>query len=161
VPGAASESEVVPTGDLIAITEVTRDLAYRQLDSQLSSSDNYDAKAVGVLLFDGATLAAVLAVRDAFNGQWAIPALLILLAAAAAVGAIWARQYDVGPDPGTFYDGAKTSTAAQANVSLVSELRGSLMKNDIVLRRKSGFFLGSLVFTFAAGIASAILLWIK
>jgi hypothetical protein len=39
-------------GDITAITEVTRNLAYRQIDAQLQSSSGYNARAIGVIAFD-------------------------------------------------------------------------------------------------------------
>jgi len=149
-----------PDDELTAVTEITRDLAYRQLDAQLQASDNYDAKTGGLLAFDGAAIAAVLVLKDAFHGWWGIPAAGVLLSAVLAVGALWNRAYDTGPEVVAFYQRVSQLTPAEANVKLVSELDGSLRSNDHTLRYKSEFFLASLAATVFTGAVTAILLWV-
>jgi hypothetical protein len=135
-------------------------LAYRQLDAQVSSSDNYDTKAAGVLGFDGAALAAVLVVKDAFHGGWWIPALAIVVSIAYAFVAIQSGNYDFGPTVKSFYDKVRQSNAVEANVVLIAEMDGAIQANQSALRAKAHYFLGSLVATTVAAITSAILLWL-
>jgi len=135
-------------------------LAYRQLDAQISSSDNYDTKAAGVLGFDGAALAAILAVKDAFRGGWWIPALAIMVSIACAFVAIQRGDYDFGPTVSSFYSKVRHSNAVEANVVLIAEMDSAIKANQGALAAKANYFLGSLVATTAAAIASAILLWL-
>jgi hypothetical protein len=158
VPRATPGSRALPEG-LIAATELVRDLAYRQLDSKISSSDNYDVKAVGLLAFQGGAIAAVFAAKDAFHGWWGIPALLLLVAASATVAVTWPRRFDYGPEVKAFYECVQAQSAAEANVFLVSELKGSLNVNENRLRQKSQFLFAALVLTLATGISGATILW--
>jgi len=152
--------------ELASIAESARDLAYRQLDAQLQSSDNFDAKAMGVLGFDGAAVAGIVAARDVFGGAWVVPGLLVLISSVLAILAMQRFAWDVGPDPRQFYedsvaDGVKPGAAARANVQLISELGGqlgSIARNEGVLHLKSWFFLGSLLATMIAGLVGAILI---
>jgi hypothetical protein len=147
--------------DITAITEVTRDLAYRQLDAQLQSSGSYDSKTIGVIAFDVAGLAAVLAVKDAFGGLWWLLVIGLLIASVAGLFALWSRQFDVGPDPGTFYENTKAESYAAANIALVTELSGSLQANDRALRWKSIAFLVALALTIVTAAAAAVSLYLK
>jgi hypothetical protein len=153
--------------DLQTITEVARDLAYRQLDSQFQASDNFDAKAIGVLGFDGAALAAILAGKDLFHKWWGIPAVVVMISAVFAILTIRSfRSWDKGPDAGEFYEaaikgGTSEGSAAKANVDLLSELvgpDGSIAKNKMKLDQKSRFFLLALGAAVMAGATSAILI---
>ncbi len=157
----------VSADDLRGISETARDLAYRQLDSQLQASDNFDAKAVGVLGFDGAALAAILAATSLFSsGRWAVPALLLVISGGLAIFTLGRSGWDLGPDPRAFYDdeigrGATVGSAARANVDLVSELggsHGSISRNEVVLRRKAWFLAGAIGAAVLAGIFGAILI---
>jgi hypothetical protein len=145
--------------DQMEVVGLVRDLAYRQLDAQISSSDNYDSKAVGVLAFDGAALAAVLAVKDAFHGSWWIPELAIVVSITYAIVAIRSRYYDSGPKVKGLYGKVRRSSPVDANARLVTELIESIAANRKVLEAKSHYFVGSLVATAVGGISSAILLW--
>jgi hypothetical protein len=163
IPTAAK----VSPDDLKAITESARDLAYRQLDAQFSSSDNFDTKALGVLAFDGAALGAILAARDVFfERSWLIPAVLLLLSGVFALVSVQRLSWDDGPDPRAFYDdekgaGLALGSAARADVDLISEFggpKGSIAKNDKSLRRKSGQFQLALWTTVIAGVTTVMLI---
>jgi hypothetical protein len=147
--------------DVAAITEVTRDLAYRQLDAQFQSSGGYDSRAIGVIAFDVAGIAAVLAAKDAFGGLWLVLVAGLLIASVAGLAALWSRQFDVGPDPGSFYENTKTHTLAEANIALVSELTGSLQANDRALRWKATAFLAALALTVVTAAVAAVSLYLK
>jgi hypothetical protein len=160
-----TQSGQSPMSELESIADTARDLAYRQIDAQLQASDNFDTKALGVLGFDGAALAAVLATRDAFHGGWFVPGLLLLISGAFAVLVMQRSAWDLGPDPRAFYDsevgrGIGIGSAARSNVDLVSEFggpRGSIAMNQAVLTRKAWFFAWSIAATLFAGIVGAIL----
>ncbi len=147
--------------DVTTITETARDLAYRQLDAQLQAGNNFDAKTVGVLGFDGAALAAVLATRDLFTNWWGIPTAGIMLSAVLAVLAIVSQAWDVGPDAGEFYSNASAHSAAEANVALVSELTSTLEANDRRLHSKAEFFNMALAAALVTGTVSAILVMLR
>ncbi len=157
------------TEEIKAISEIARDLGLRQLDQQLSASDNLDAKALGVLGLDIAALAAILAgTKDAFQGRpWELPAATILLAAIFAMTAIATRRWDYGPKVGAFYEKETTGsigavTTTQANADLISELidpkKGSLTKGDGIVRWKARLFTIAIGLTVLAGLFSAIIL---
>jgi hypothetical protein len=156
----------VSPDDLKAISDVARDLAYRHIDAQLQASDNFDAKALGVLAFDGAALAAILADNSLFNGHWVIPALLVSFSGLFAILMLQKSGWDLGPDPKEFYEdeesmGLGVGSAARANVDLVSELggpTGSISGNETILRRRSWFYGWALWTTVFAGVAGAILI---
>jgi hypothetical protein len=147
--------------DIAAITEVTRDLAYRQLDAQFQASGGYDSRAIGVIAFDIAGVAAVLAAKDAFSGLWLLFVAGLLIASVAGLVALWNRQFDVGPDPGNFFENTKSHTLAEANIGLVTELTGSLQANDRALRWKAIAFLAALVLTVVTAAAAAVSLYLK
>jgi hypothetical protein len=96
----------VSMDDLKGIADAARDLAYRQLDPQIQASNNFDAKALGLLAFDDAALAAILAAPALFNEHWEIPALVLGISAAFAIFAMRKSDWDEGPDPRDFYDHA-------------------------------------------------------
>lgn len=155
----------VSMDDLKAVADAARDLAYRQLDSQIQASNNFDAKALGLLAFDGAALAAILAAPALFSGHWEIPALVLGISAVFAIFAMRKSDWDEGPDARDFYDhatqgGVMAGSAAKASVELVSELggpHGSISRNEQILRRKAWFFGLGLGATVIAGILGAIL----
>ncbi len=160
---------VAPSADEIrAVTETARDLALRQLDQQLSASDNLDAKALGVLGLDIAALAAILAgTKDVFQSRpWELPAAVILVAAGFAMAAVATRRWDYGPEVGAFYrkqtGEASKINAAQANADLISELidpdKGSLAKGDLTIRWKATLFMIAIGLTVLTGLVSAIIL---
>ncbi len=147
--------------DITAITEITRDLAYRQLDAHLQSSSGYDSKTIGVIAFDVAGLAGVLAAKDAFGGRW-------------WVGRTWLADRIGGrscgpleppvrccPDPGTFYEDTNSGSEAEANIALVTELTGSLQSNDRALRWKATAFLAALTVTIVTSAIAAVSLQTK
>jgi hypothetical protein len=152
--------------DLKSITETARDLAYRQLDAQGQSFNNFDSKTVGVLGFDAAALAAILAGKDLFHGWWGVPAVGIVVSALFAILAIRSFNWDIGPDPRVFYEkatkgGAPKGSSVKANVELVSDLGGplgSLAKNDRVLQQKSEWFLWALGTAVLTATVSAIII---
>ncbi|HVC78092.1 MAG TPA: hypothetical protein VND96_16395 [Candidatus Micrarchaeaceae archaeon] len=153
--------------EIRAVTETARDLAYRQLDAQFQASDNFDTKALGVLAFDGAAVAAILAAKDLFfQLSWTLPATLLVISAVVALFSVQSVWWEDGPDPKAFYDKeaakrAGVGSAAIANVDLVSQLggpKGAIAKNDKKLRRKSRLFVLAIWTTVVAGVASAILI---
>jgi hypothetical protein len=156
-----------PADEIKAVTQTARDLGYRQLDAQFQSSDNFDTKALGVLGFDGAAVAAILAAKDLFYPlSWTIPAVLLVISAMFALFSIQTIWWEDGPDPKKFYDkvagrGVRLGSAAAANVDLVSQLggpNGAIAKNDKKLRAKSRLFVLAIWTTVVAGVASAILI---
>jgi hypothetical protein len=64
----------------------------------------------------------------------------LLAASVSRLVALWSRQFDVGPDPGVFYNNTKNGTEAEANIALVTELLGTLRTNDRALSWKSSAF---------------------
>ena len=106
--------------DVAAITEVTRDLAYRQLDAQFQASGGYDSRAIGVIAFDVAGVAAVLAAKDVFGGLWLVLVAGLLIASVAGLAALWSRQFDVGRTATTVISPAAIPRRA---VTTVSDLR--------------------------------------
>jgi hypothetical protein len=153
-----------PQDEVDAITSTARDLAYRQLDAQFQASNNFDAKSLGVLAFDGAALAVIVAARDLFYGwSWAIPAGLLVLSVLSALISIQTLSWRDGPDPRKFYDestqhGVTAGGSAAANVALVSQLggpKGDIAKNDRKLLWKSRSFVFAIWTTVVAGATSA------
>ncbi|HEV2032695.1 MAG TPA: hypothetical protein VGU71_00600 [Candidatus Dormibacteraeota bacterium] len=156
----------VSADDLNAITQSARDLAYPQLDVQFQSSNNFDTKSVGVIAFDVAAVAGLLAATSSFyERSWLIPTTLLLLSVVFALGAVQRLSWDDGPDPRRFYEdsirsGVGVGSAGAANAYLVSELggpKGSIAQNDKNLRRKSGQFQLALWTTVIAAITTAVL----
>ena len=154
--------------EVLAITEIARDLALRQLDQQFQASDNLDTKAVAVLGLDVAVLAAILAgSKDVFQGRaWGYPAALILLSAVLAMISVSTRRWSYGPKVAAFYKEATKNpnqiSEAQANADLISELvdpkEGSLVKAERTLRSKSRYFQTAMGMIVVAGLVSAIIL---
>lgn len=142
--------------DIAAISGVTRDLAYRQIDAQLQAGGSYDTKTIGVIAFDVAGVAAVLAAKDSFGPWWWIVVVGLLAASVVGLVALWSRQFDVGPDPGDFYEDTKRGTEAEANIALVTELVGSLQSNDRALSWKATALLVALVLTVATAALAAV-----
>lgn len=153
---------------MLAVSEIARDMALRQLDLAFQASDNLDTKAVGVLTLDIAALAAILAgIKDVFTGRaWEYPAGLLVLSAVLTMAAIATRRWSYGPDVGAFYDketgDVTTISAAKANADLISELidkkKGAIAKAEGRLKWKAGFFMAAMGLVVVAGFVSAIIL---
>ncbi len=93
------------------------------------------------------------------GGGWVVLGLLI--ASVAGLAALWSRQFDVGPDPGTFYEDTNSGSEAEANIALVTELTGSLQSNDRALRWKATAFLAALTVTIVTSAIAAVSLQTK
>ncbi|SRR5713101_7071639 len=154
---------VAITPDLTTIAETARDLPYRQLDEQLQAGDNFDTKLVGILGFDGAALAAVLAFKDSLHGWWAVTTFGILLSSFFSAFAIRGVNWALGPYPSEFYDeatkgGVGSGSATMANLELVSETDAALRTNDGVLKRKArGLLLAVSTLVVTAIVTSALI----
>src|SRR4051812_12955804 len=114
----------------VAVEEAVIALAGGQLDAQSAAGDNIDLKAMGLLGFDGALLAANLAARDLLKDHpwWLpLPGLAISIVLCLAVSREY--QHDAGPDPAAFYASFGGQTPAVALAQLLVDLRAASERN--------------------------------
>ena len=123
--------------DPVPIEEAVVGLARGQLDAQSAAGDNIDLKAMGLLGFDGALLAANLAAKDLLKDHpwWLpLPGLGISIVLCLAVSREY--QHDAGPDPAGFYANFGGQTPTVALAQLLADLRDSRERNAPRLTRK-------------------------
>lgn len=116
------------------------ELARLQLDGQLSSGDNLDSKAFGVLAVDIAAAALAVAIRDGLHGLLWLPFALFFASAIVSILTVVARPFDSGPRVEDFYNMYSDSTERMAAVAMLSELVPSLTGNDRILTYKGRTF---------------------
>jgi hypothetical protein len=132
-------------------------LARGQLDAQSNAGDIIDLKAMGLLGFDGALVAAVLAAKDLLEPHpWWVPLPSLALSIVLCLAVSREYQHDAGPDPADFYAsfGGQTPTVAFAQLLAdLSEARHRNAPRLTVKRRLLTAALGTVVLTAAiAGI---------
>lgn len=93
-----------PGPDEQAVLDMLLPRAQARIEGQLRDNDALDAKALGFLGLDAAAIALMVAVREAVNELWWIPAVALGCAAALLLAAVWPRSFDVGPDTRRFYE---------------------------------------------------------
>jgi disulfide bond formation protein DsbB len=134
-------------------------LARGQLNAQSAAGDNIDLKAMGLLGFDGALLAANLAARDLLNGHpwWLpLPGLAISIVLCLAVSREY--QHDAGPDPAAFYASFGGQTPPVALAQLLVDLRAACERNAprLALKRR---LLGAALAAVLVAAAIAGIVW--
>ena len=111
-----------------------------RIDNQLHDSDALDAKALGVLAIDAAAIALLVAVHGELPDFWWAPTVGLGAAGIVLLAVIWPRRFDVGPDPGRFYQAFGSSPAIVASRQMLSELLAAIDTNDAVLPAKGRLF---------------------
>jgi hypothetical protein len=125
--------------------------AQSELAAQLQAAASLDAKAVGLLSFDGILLGLLGFLQRSLAGTWWLPAVLLLLSAGGCSGALVDRQFDVGPNPRDFYLYVATEGLSEAGASaaMMKEIAGAMDANVGLMRAK--------VWLFVLGVAALFL----
>src|SRR6266516_4087518 len=126
--------------DELAILDMLVPRAQARIDGQLRDGDALDTKTLGVLGLDTAAVALLVAVRDALNALWWIPAGALGVTGVLLLAAIWPRTFDLGPDPRKFYEEMGGGTRLAATRQMLSELLAAADENDRQLPAKSRLF---------------------
>jgi hypothetical protein len=125
--------------------ELVIDLAQAEIAAQVATAVGIDGRAVGILAFDGALIAALIAAASArfafLDDSWGYPliglALSTVLSFAATLGGV-----NAGSELATFYArvrGLESDAAAiEAQEIAVKDLIDTIASNRAVARRKEG-----------------------
>ena len=113
-------------------------LAQAQIAALLARGANLDAQALGLIGFDAALAAAVLAAQKLLGQLWwvPIPGLVASMVAGAAVMGV--TRFDLGPSPSDFYTHNKDSPNDTALAQLLADLLATQLRIAQPLRLKTG-----------------------
>ena len=114
--------------------------AQSQLAAQLQAADNLDAKAVGLLSFDGILLGLVGFLQKSLTATWWMPAVLLLISAGSCTVVLVSRQFNVGPEPREFYGAVEGLTETEVNAAMMEAVVEAMNANDVRLRLKEWMF---------------------
>lgn len=78
-------------------------LAKEQIEWEQNAIDSIDAKATGLLAFDGALAAGILLLNPRTNAFELSTLIVLALSAIACVVALWPDRFDFGPDARSVY----------------------------------------------------------
>lgn len=138
------------------IEQATLQLAIAQIAAQGAAADNMDLRAMGLLGFDGALIAAAVALKDTLHHLWwlPLPGLGVSIFMCLVVG----RWYDLeaGPRALEFYSEFGGQTSTQALAQLIVDLDASFRANLRVLGGKRTWFARALSTLLLTGIAIAV-----
>ena len=131
-----------------------------RLQQTFNDFDAIDAKTLGVLGADAATLGVVIAAHASLNHLWWLPVSALALSGALLLWSIRPQEYDQGPDTRQFFERFGGVDYFTAGLQMLGELLAAAERNQrVVLPKKTRFFsLGFAVFvvgligTFLVGI---------
>jgi hypothetical protein len=128
-----------------SIEEAMVVLAISQIEAQTPAADNTDLKAMGLLGFNGALIAANVALKDSLHHLWWLP--LPGVAASILLCLMVSRQYEfeAGPPAAEFYATYGGQTSAKALAQLIADLEASFLHNLGALADKRKWFARALV----------------
>lgn len=113
------------------------DLAKRQIDWQMEALDAIDAKATGLLAFDGALAAGILLLEPRL-GLWQSDVVCLLaLSAIGCVMALWIDRSDIGPDVTDLYGALGQGSGPEVDAKLLAELASAVYANRRPIERKT------------------------
>lgn len=131
-------------------------LARDQLALQSAAADNIDLKAMGLLGFDGALIAANVAAKGVIHRLWWVPlpglAISIVLCLAVAVR----YSFLEGPSPEAFYAAYGGQSPAVALVQLLADLGEAYRRNQHPLTRKRQLLTCGLTVLLLTFVAAAV-----
>lgn len=120
---------------------VVLDLAKTQLQWQQGAYDAIDTKAMGLLAFDGALTAAVLAIKPTNGLLGVVGVALLVTSAGLCVAAHWTRHIDLGPRTLTLYRELEEDNAlAELDAQVFIHLDDAFAANTVSMRRKRGLW---------------------
>jgi hypothetical protein len=114
--------------ETVAWTLVAR--AEARLAAQRRETDALDLKALGLLGADAAVIGVLIAVHDAVNRFWWLPASGLAVAGLLLLATIWPRDLDTGPRWQTFYETSGSGTALEVARHMLAELLEAVDAND-------------------------------
>jgi hypothetical protein len=150
--------EFVPDAATQRTLGVLIDRAAEHLGYQLGDSDALDLKALGLLTVDVASIAVLVATRDALSASWLLPAVFFALSGLALCEVVRVRSFAVIRDFRGFYAEMANWSAEETEEQMLSTLLDALDENDqIHLPRKIRAGRWGLRALVAGGLASFVI----
>jgi hypothetical protein len=117
-------------GDEETVVQMLVARAEARLAAQRRETDALDLKALGLLGADAVVVGVLIAVHDAVNRFWWLPASGLAVAGVLLLATIWPRELDTGPRWQTFYERFGSGTALEVARYMLAELLEALDAND-------------------------------
>jgi hypothetical protein len=121
------------------------DLAQAQLVALFDRGGNLDVQALGLVGFEAALAAAIVAAQTLLGHLWWIPLPGLAISTAVGGSVLAVTRFDLGPSPGDFYTQNRTKADTVALAQLLADLLAAQERNAEPLRMKTGRLIISLV----------------
>jgi hypothetical protein len=138
------------------IEEAMVAMAIAQIAAQTAAADNNDLKAMGLLGFNGALVAANVALKDSLHHLWWLPLPGIVISIAMCLLVSRHYEFEAGPPAALFYAAYGGQTSVNALAQLVADLDFSFQHNLGPLTEKRKWFGRALVTLLATALVAAI-----
>jgi hypothetical protein len=112
-------------------------LCQTQMLAQIADETGLDGRTMGLLGFNGALLAADIAVRDILGMWWWLPVPFLVAATALCLRSILSQDTHLGPEALTFFTTFGSKSSDEARSQLVAELDVALRANASRAREKT------------------------
>jgi hypothetical protein len=136
--------------------EALIDLAQAQLAALFTRSGNLDMQALGLVGFDGALAAAVVAAQQVLGYHWWVPLPGLGVSALAGASVMAVTRFDLGPAPSDFYERNRSKPEADGLAQLLADLLAAQRHSAEPLRMKTRRLLIALGLLLATVIYSAL-----
>lgn len=124
-------------GDEETVVQMLVARAEARLAAQRRETDALDLKALGLLGADAVVVGVLIAVHDAVNRFWWLPASGLAVAGVLLLATIWPRELDTGPRWQTFYERFGSGTALEVARYMLAELLEAVDANETAAAWKS------------------------
>lgn len=129
-------------------------LSQMQLLAQIADETSLDGRAMGVLGFNGALVAADVAAKGVLDSWWWTPLPFVLIAAVLCARSVFAKDTYLGPGALTFFASYGAQSSKLARETLLVDLDVAYKKNAECAREKTKNLRGS-VLALSAGLIVA------
>lgn len=113
-------------------------LAQGQLAALVERGANLDVQALGLVGFDAALSAAVVAAQQILGHLWWIPVPGLVVSTVAGGSVMAVTRFDLGPSPSDFYSRNRSKGDADGLAQLLADLLAAQERNAEPLRMKTG-----------------------
>jgi hypothetical protein len=142
------------------VVELVLNQTQARLEQTFNDFDAIDAKALGVLGADAATLGVIVAAHTSLNHLWWLPSGALALAAALLLLSVRPQEYDQGPDTRQSFERFGGLDYVAAGLQMLGELLAAVERNErVVIPRKTRLFTRGFV-VFVVGLIGALLVGI-